>query len=55
MSTEFIIPDCLICIYRYGCPCGYSNCNAACLTIFEPLNMSELNYYNRTKTDEGEE
>jgi len=53
MSTKFVVPDCLICIHRYGCPCGYSKCNAACLTIYKPEDIieSEVGYEQKTEKE----
>lgn len=34
---EFI-KDCCFCIYWNCCPCGWSNGNAACITIQKPIS-----------------
>lgn len=33
-------PECERCIYQTNCPCHYSCCNAACLTIFKEIERS---------------
>lgn len=35
-------PRCERCIYRNHCPCGYSNSNAACLTLYVPQTREML-------------
>ena len=37
-ENDLVIPECSVCIYKSNCPCGYSCCNAACLTIFKSIN-----------------
>ena len=36
------IKNCLECIYGENCPCGYSNGNAACITIQRPIDKKTL-------------
>lgn len=40
---------CNECIYKPNCPCGYSYCNAACLTIQKKLIQQSKRY---TKMEE---
>lgn len=34
-NKPFEKPDCTKCTYQNNCPCGWSNCNAACLTTYK--------------------
>lgn len=39
--SERLVPDCSRCAYTYfyGCPCGNSVNNAACLTLFTDISL----------------
>ena len=37
--SDFII-DCKQCTYFHNCPCGWNNCNAACLVIQKPIEIT---------------
>lgn len=46
-DKEFEKPDCTKCTYQNNCPCGLSNCNAACLTIYraKERNCGNCSYW----------